>query len=457
MYCSIENRIESFLKKYNLLNQESSFLVGFSGGIDSMMLLDVLSKLTSQYKFSITAAHLNHNWRGLESTQEEIAAKEFCLQRNIDFYSETLSDNIPHTELDARNKRYEFFNKASILYKSTAILTGHTLTDQAETVLYRIIKGTGLNGLSGIPERRFQKNAPTIYRPILNISREENIDYCKINNLNPNIDSSNLDDKYLRNSMRLNLIPELKKYNSKVEKALIQVSKLACDSESIVNEHINSIYPQISLDNNDLITKIFVNYSTAIQKKLIINLLEKNNINYDFEKIEEIINFITTNKSSKSGNTLSLTKQKWLFVSSQIIKLIHYIKADVIKSSVLVKFNSETFCEELNKTLKITPYNKEEIITVFPKESECIAYADFSNIKTDLYLRTRQNGDKIQPLGMKEHVKLKKYFINKGVPQFERDTIPLLTTDTEVLWAAGIGISEQIKVKILPTHKIEVY
>ena len=452
----MENKIKSFLIKYNLLNSDNNLLVGFSGGIDSLALLDILHKLSMEYDFKLTAGHLNHNWRGVESCCEEENARKYCLNKNITFYSEILPENIPHTELEARNRRYEFFNKVSKKYNITAIITGHTLTDQVETVLYRIIKGTGLNGLNGIPEFRNQEDGPNIYRPMLAISREENVEYCHNNNLQPNLDTSNLDDKYLRNRVRLNLIPELKTYNLRVEDAILRLSKLASESESIAKEYMNHIKPMVLSDDGEINTREFFELSLPVRKKIIIDLLEDKNVNYDFEKIDEIITFIDENKASKSGNTLSLTSKTWLFVSSQIIKIIHYIKSDVLKFSLLVKFDQENFHPELNKTIKITKWfgGKPE---KYPKESADFIYADLNSVNEPFYLRTRQPGDRIQPFGMKESTKLKKYLINRGVPEFKRNDIPLLTTNSEVLWAVGVGMSELLKVKFWPTHKIEIY
>lgn len=456
MVKEIEEKIKNFLEKYDLLNPENTLLVAFSGGIDSLCLLDVLFNLSKQYNFQLIAAHLNHNWRGLESKMEEERAKEYSLARNITFYSETLPENLPHTELEARNQRYEFLNKASKKFNATAILTGHTLTDQVETVLYRIIKGTGTIGLKGIPEVRYQDSLPPIYRPILTITRDETLKYCEENNLTPNIDTSNFKEEFLRNRIRLSLIPELKTYNSNIEEAILRLSKISTDAEELINEYIDQLNPEIYINKDEISTQNFIKLSDPAKRRVILDFLSSNSLEYDFEKIDEVLNFIKENSKLKSGNTLSLTKDCWLFVSCEIIKLIHSIRADMIKSSVLVNLNGETYHPELNKTLKIIPWEKQIKPDSYPPETSNTAYVDLNGVQEPLYFRTRKEGDKIQPFGMSGTMKLKKYLINKGIPEFERDKLPVLNTDSEVLWVTGVGINEKIRVKNIPTHILEV-
>ena len=104
---NLEETVQAFLEKYNLLSSQNAFVVAFSGGADSLCLIDILFKISKKYGFKLIGAHLNHNWRGEESRREAEKAKQYCDERNINFYSETLPVDIPHTELEARNRRYD--------------------------------------------------------------------------------------------------------------------------------------------------------------------------------------------------------------------------------------------------------------------------------------------------------------------------------------------------------------
>lgn len=451
---NVIEKIEKFLCNSGLLVQDKVFLVAFSGGADSLCLLDVLSKLSDKFQFKVYAAHLNHGWR-IEADDEEEIARKYCKDNNISFLSEKLPFGIPKTELEARNRRYDFLERMADKIKANAIFTGHTLTDQAETILYRLIKGAGIKGIKGIPEKRFLGDIE-IYRPMLDIEREETVKYCRENDLKPCFDTSNEDISYQRNKIRLKLIPELKTYNTEIETSLVRLGKIAEDSEEIIQEYLNEKKHIFYLNDNEINTEAFIKASNALRRRLIYNLLASNNIEYNFERIEQIIIFIENNKNKKSGETYSIAKDKWIFCSKKEIKLIGSVGDTVIKSAIEARLNDTVIFSPLSKTVEITEWsggNPE----MFPGASDNSAFVDLSNIKMPLYLRTREAGDRIQPLGMKEKVRLKKYLINKGIPQHERDKLLLLTNEEEVLWVIGVGLSELIKVKTLPTHIIRVY
>ena len=212
----------------------------------------------------------------------------------------------------------------------------------------------------------------------------------------------------------------------------------------------------ISMIQSELVNILYVILKKNNKKRIILDFISFHNLEYDFKKIDEILDFIKKSSMLKSGNTLSLTTDTWLFVSSQIIKLIHSIKAPVVKSSIEVSFDQETYHPELNKTLKITKWDGRRKPEKYPKDTANTAYVDLSGIKEALFFRTRREGDRIQPFGMQEKVKLKKYLINKGIPEFERDKLPVLAIDSEVLWVAGVGLSELLRTEEIPTHILEV-
>jgi len=395
--------IKSFIKKYNL---SGTFIVAFSGGYDSMCLLDMLYK-----DYDVVAVHLNHNWRGEESLNEAKVCENFCLTRGIKFYTETLGDDIAHTETCAREARYDFFKRCAKKFNSKVVFTAHNYDDNAETVLYRIIKGTGLTGLQGIAEHR-----DIFYRPLLSVKRKDIEAYCAEHNLTPNKDSSNEDTKYKRNLIRKKILPLMREINPKVIDAINSLSEIARE------------------DCGD--------------KLKIRELLINHNIDYDKKKIDEIYEFIKSNKTCKSGKTLSLTKDLWLFASQNRTEVITKCE----KSCTELKI---TECGEYkfeNFVFSIKPFDKE--IKKFPSDKEFKAYINID--KLDFTLRHRKNGDTIRPLGTDGTQKLKKYLNEKKIPNHKKNDIILLCSNSEVLWACGLGISNRIKVKDRPTHVLEL-
>ena len=148
-------RIKSFIKEYNL--QDKTIVVGFSGGYDSMCLLDMLYKIKQEHEFfdlDVVAAHFNHNWRGEESYREQEVCRLFSASKGFEFYTKTAPKDLKRTENEARIARYEFFEEAMENYDADAVFTAHNKDDNAETVLYRVIKGTGIVGLKGISVKR---------------------------------------------------------------------------------------------------------------------------------------------------------------------------------------------------------------------------------------------------------------------------------------------------------------
>ena len=291
----IIDRVKNFIEKYNL---SGTFIVAFSGGYDSMCLLDILYKL----KTDIVAIHLNHNWRGEESLKEAKNCENFVKSRNIKYYSEILPDSVEKTETSAREARYDFFKRCAEMFNSNVVFTAHNFDDNAETVLYRIIKGTGTIGLQGISEHR-----GIFYRPLLKTTRSEIEEYIKDNNLTPNIDSSNFNTKYKRNLIRNKIIPLLKEINPNVTGAINSLSELAVDDNCLINSYL---------------PENLLNAVPHEQKRLIYKMLCDYNIEYDRKKIENIQKFIEENKISKSGKKFSLNENLWLFVNNSIVEII---------------------------------------------------------------------------------------------------------------------------------------
>lgn len=438
-------KVEKFLETYGLLEGEKTFVIGFSGGWDSMCLMDLLNKLSKKYPIKIIAAHYNHGWRGEESDKEEKVCEDFCKERDIIFYTKKAPQNAKKNETTARNLRYEFFSKCFEKYNADAIFTAHNKTDNAETVIYRAIKGTGINGLQGILPKR-----EIIYRPLLDISRKDIENYCVKNKLKPNSDSSNMDEKYKRNFIRHTLFGFFKNINPHVENALVSLSRLAIEENKIVDEYM-SILKKDLYEDGKIKTSEFLKFSNEVKKKFIYEILTAQNIDYNYEKINSLLNFIEDNAKSKSGSKYSLTTNLWLFASKKHIEVIHA---------------EEKLCDEISITkegtytlgdykFSIKKY-KGTKPTEFPAENEYRALIELRDENLDYVLRTRRNGDYINPFGMSGKMKLKKYLISKNVANHKKDGIILFCKESEILWAIGLGLSDKIKVVNSPTHVLSL-
>lgn len=429
---NITETVKSFLEKYEL--EDKKLLAAFSGGYDSLCLLNVLKELGC----NVTAIHLNHNWRGQESLRDEDFCRKFCHDNGIEFYTEKLSDRVPHTETAAREARYDFFEKCAKKFSADAILTAHNLDDLAETLIYRILKGTGVAGLNGIAENR-----GLFFRPLLEIKREEIENYSDNRGLKPVNDSSNDDTKYRRNFIRHKLLPLVIEINENYAHALQNLAESAKETSELVSEYMTKIKEETGNS-----TQKFLKLGTPAQNYLIHYYFTKNNLEYDRKKITAIVDFIKENANSKSGKKVSVSNDLWIFTNTEKFEFINsskktYLEVD-IKSTGEFEFGDYVFIIEKH----------DGAIDKFPSDSDFKAFIEISEI--DFTLRYRKDGDIIRPLGTKGTQKLKKYFNEKKIPNHEKDCIPLLCRENEVLWAAGFGLSDKIKVVEKPTHMIKL-
>ena len=426
--------IAEFITKHNLIGK--TIIIGFSGGADSMCLLDMMKHIAPEMNIKIVAAHYNHNWRGDESKSEQEKCREYCLINGIEFYTETETRNIKKTETQARELRYGFFERVIEKYNADALFTAHNFDDNAETVLYRIIKGTGINGLKGIPPVRGK-----YYRPILDMTREEIETYCKKHGLAPNIDLSNEDTKYSRNFIRHEIMPILEKINPCVKKSLNNLSKTAVSEMSIVSEYLSKQFNGI-IDGNKIKKQNYLKLSEDMKLEVIRRFL--GDFEYNYDMIENIRKFL--DNTSMKSTKYSLDKNRFLYTDDNNIEVITVCP----ENDTVLNIDKTGVYNLGHAVFSIEKCNKREDF-----KDETVVYADLSNRK-NLTLRTRRNGDIIAPLGAGGTVKLKKYLIDKKIPRHKRDKLVFLCCEDEVLWAAGVGISEKIKTITRPTHKLSV-
>lgn len=443
------DRVISFLREYEL--QDKTIIVGFSGGYDSMCLLDILSKIKEQEEFwdlTVIAAHFNHNWRGEEALKEQEVCRLFAASRGVEFYTRTASPSVKKTENDARIARYEFFEEAMEEYDADAVFTAHNKDDNAETVLYRVIKGTGLVGLKGISVRR-----NSFYRPLLKISRSEIVDYCNKNNLNPNNDSSNADTSYRRNYLRLNVIPALEKINPSVKDSLNTLAEVCSSENAIIEEYLTDIRAKVFVEDR-IVSSEFKILSKPVKMRLLHEYIQKFDLDYDFKKIKEVYEFIENNIGQRNGSTLSLATALWLYADDKIVETIPHRSTEE-KPALEIVIDGEGEYEVGDKKLVLKKYVEKDVF-IFPEAAANFVYVDLSKIKLPLTLRNRRDGDVINPFGMSGSMKLKKYLNSKGVLRHKRDELLILADDNEVLWVVGVGLSNKIGVTKTPTHVIEV-
>lgn len=442
-------KVLSTINKYDLIQPEDKIVVGISGGPDSVCLLHVLSKLKEELNIELYAAHLNHQIRGIEAQKDALYVSDICEKMGITYFLKSIDvpkyckDNGMSIEEGARKLRYEMFNEIKEKTKSNKIAIGHNLNDQAETVLMRIMRGTGLQGLRGIEYAR----EDGIIRPLLDVERKDIEEYCKIHNLNPRIDESNLENIYTRNKIRLELIPYMKdNFNTNLIESIVRMSSnLRTDSDYIELE-AESKFKELSRIDSDTV-EVKVNSFSKLHNAIKVRVLRKGiktllgDTNFiDQKHLEDVMELQSDSKINKM-----LTLPRGIFVyrkqDSIILTTVEIVNEEIefcynIPSNGFVKIKEANIIIE-TQTMTIDRYKSGKV----DKMSRGF---DFNKTKGGMVIRSRQQGDKIKLAGGTK--KLKDLFIDLKIPREERGKVPVISDEEGILQVGEYKSSENYKI-----------
>lgn len=303
----LKEEVINTIKKYNLIEENDSIVIGVSGGPDSICLLHILNELKNELNFKIYVAHINHMIRK-EAEEETEYVKDFCKNLGIECYIKRIdvvkiANNLKRgTEETGRQIRYEFFNEVLEKTASNKIATAHNNNDKVETILMNILRGSGTSGLKGIEAKRDNK----YIRPLIEVPREEIENYCEKNKLNPRIDKSNQENIYTRNKVRNVVIPYIKReFNPNIIKTINRLSEVATEEneylEKITEKTFNEICicpeKQIILD-----IKKFNKLELVIKRRVIlytINEVLGSTAGIEKINIDDIIKLCNNNIGNK--------------------------------------------------------------------------------------------------------------------------------------------------------------
>lgn len=426
--------LEKIVKKNereHLIVDGDRIVVGFSGGPDSVFLVQMLLKLKKTVNFEMVLVHINHLLRGKNSDDDEKFSIEYGKQRKIAVYSKRVDikkiakrDKIG-LEVAGREERYKFYNEVLCQIKGNKIALAHNKDDQIETFMFRLIRGTSLDGLNGIESKN-------IYiRPISEIYKNEILEYLKKYNLQYRIDETNFENTFTRNSIRLDLIPFIeKRYNPSFKEKIFSL----IGEFREINAYFEKEIPKYLNSDKVKINEI-KGLSPYLRKKVLTTFLNNYKIDISREKILMIERLLF------KGGTLSVDLDK-----------SYILQKDYEFITILKRGNSTENEEILEKILKIPgeiDFGEYIITAEFTSDLEsgkncfCSKLLKGNSVK----IRTRKSGDRITPAGMKGTKKLKDIFINEKISKLEREKIPLIIEDDEIVWIAGIRGNEKYQGK----------
>lgn len=445
---SIVQKVEEYIINELNVHSDSTILLGVSGGVDSIAMLDIMAYISLEHNFSIHVAHCNHQLRGNESMEDEKLVRRTASQYGFHFHHTLLKVEefaVKHkvsTEHAARTLRYQFFEKMAKTTQADLVATAHTADDSAETFLLNLLRGTGLTGLAGIPARRELTRKISIIRPMLTLTKEDLIHYATIRKLHWREDGSNSSLMYKRNKIRLKLLPTLKEqFSPAIIEILNRTARLIHGADKLITEKVEKLIPKLirSLDKSTVALSIPYFDSVddflkgEILQKILIDKFQSQTVSMN--TIDRIIALSQSPLGSICDITPTITstrdRNEIVIQRKEISKEINYTIGKV----------SDLKTEQFEIKLKEIP-RKDVQFTEDPNRE----FFDADLLPLWLTMRNWKHGDRIQPLGMSGSMTVGDYLTNQKISFIERSKCLVLCAGSEVVWICSLRASDKFKV-----------
>ncbi len=445
-------KIRQTIEREKLIENHDKILIALSGGPDSVCLLHALKNLEINYNIKIYAAHLNHKIRGIEAQKDALYAAKLCDELEIPFFVKAIDvpayakDKKMTMEEAARKLRYDMLFEVKRRIGANKIAVAHNLDDQAETVLMRLIRGTGITGLKGMDYKR----EDGVIRPLMDTLKVDILSYCEKNNLKPRIDHTNLETEYTRNKIRIKLLPFIEQeFSSNIKDTISRMANILREDSDYLEVEAQKIFESQVLELSD--TKIRLDIEelrsihSSLAKRLIriaIKNMYKTLDGVDNIHIEDVLSLVRNNK-----NQIKLNLPKGLMVyktSDNLIFSFEEISFENKNYNYILKVDGYIEIDEIGRRIESKVMSKEKCMTL-PTGQYTKAF-DYDKIKGDLIVRSRLEGDRMKPMGLGGTKKLKDILIDLKIPREKRNSIAILSDDKGILWLMGHRISEDYKI-----------
>ena len=423
--------------------KDKKLLIAISGGIDSV----VLTHLFYELEYSISLAHCNFRLRGKESDGDEAFVEDLAKKLDIPVFIkkfDTLqfaSEEKLSVQLAARKLRYDWFNELLHQKQYDYLLTAHHADDAVETYLINLSRGTGLDGLTGIPKQNGK-----IIRPLLPFSREQIEKYAKEQNIDWREDSTNEETKYLRNKIRHKIIPILKELNPNFLNGFSKTQDNLQGIRVIADDRIEEVSKDVISESAD---KSVIQFNIEKLKELsnpkayLFEMLKK----YGFTEWNDVENLLNTQSGKYVySNSHKLLKDREFLLLSKII--------DSISEAVFFIEKDNLFLKTEKIALKITEIDKPiSSLKALPSTSILI---DKDLLKFPLIVRKWKEGDYFYPFGMKGKKKISKYFKDQKISNFEKENSWLLCSENDIVWVVGQRSDDRFKITDKTKHIVQI-
>jgi tRNA(Ile)-lysidine synthase len=442
----ILSRVMGTIRCHAMIEPCDHIGVAVSGGIDSMVLLDILAGLQAELHITLTVLHLNHGIRGKEAARDQRFVQDLSdryslpyLGKEVDVPAYKKQKSLSLQEA-ARELRYLFFEQAMDTLDLDKVAIGQTADDQAETVLMRLIRGGGARGLKGIPAVRGR-----YIRPLIEVWREELLQYARHKGLSFVQDSSNLKKEYLRNRIRHELLPMLQGYNPGIKQRLLHLARILGEDDSYLEGLAQEIAKGIVMKDEEVSISIpsLLSLPLTLQARVLQGAfagLASGSI-LEYPHIESVMTLIQGTGGSKR---VTLPGGYWAMRSYDNLLLGREGDAwEGMAGEIELLIPGRTRLDGLGMELEAAIAESR----LGPQAEPDTAFLDFHQLALPLRVRTFRFGDCFIPLGMSSPKKLKNFFIDLKIPRAKRLKIPLVISGDDICWVAGWRIDERFKIR----------
>ena len=439
----------------------SLLIVAVSGGPDSLALLHSLWRIGKDRDLRLHGAHLDHGLRGCSSDADAAFVAQTFERMGIPYTVERADVSAMRRrerlslEDAARRLRHGLFARVADQQGAEAVALGHTLDDQAETVLLHLVRGSGLTGLRGMAhssEMDVSGGKLRLLRPLLRVTRRDTAEYCRTIGVEPRLDESNLSPRPTRNRIRLELLPLMEKMNPAVKESLVRLSRsVALDLAFLEGEVEGALETTISAGDGivSIDRKQFLGFHPSVQSHLIRRavLLAKNDLT-DLRQshVQEMVRLM----SGRAGTSLDLPGGLRFGVSYQVATLGPRQRTSCplppLEGQTSLRVPGETRLGGWRVTTKLVETSAP------PSGQGCddarfVETFDLGSLGGELVLRARSPGDRFQPLGMAHYKKLQDFMVDRRIPREWRDSVPLLVSPRGIAWVVGWRVADWARVR----------
>jgi len=433
-------KIRDTIRKYSLLNPGDRVLVAVSGGPDSVCLLSILHAFSKELDLKLHIAHLDHMFRGEESAGEALFVKELASTFGLPATIERI--DVPSfcaerglsSPAGAREIRYRFLNKVADEIGADRIALGHTANDQAETLIMRLIRGAGVSGLSAIPPKRGR-----IIRPLIDSTRAEILDYLRQKNIDFVTDSSNLKPVYERNRIRLELMPLLGQHNPRIVETLATEAALLRDENEALEACLKAMAPTVLAQEHDVVRigrDEFDRLLPAFKRRILRKAIEVAGADHrkmSFIHIDDALSFMSR---TQTGRAIELPQG--LLIERRYEAFIVHMKKKTVEFHLQLPVPGMIALPGLDRKIE-TSVVEGPARETGDKNFLWQAVFDYDKIALPLFIRSRRAGDSFHPSGMGgKSKKVQNYFVDEKVPRLEREFVPILSTETDIIGIVGM-------------------